>query len=181
MQSHGLSMTPVSIKQQKIIPWQKSRVTNEAFKDKTGWQGTKRDARSKHTRHHSKAHNVWDLLAIIPSTKEGLTSCCYWPSTKIKITSQEKSTNNWMRKSLHICWSVLNYLQLKNAPQPKRKGIMGCVDMVSSCVGQYSTLEYQQLFWVVSNLYLNHIYHVREKTLVKRKHVLSPPNMRALL
>ena len=34
-------------------------------------------------------------------------------------------------------------------------------NMVSSCVVQYSTLEYQKLCWVVSNLYLNHTYHVR--------------------
>ena len=54
-------------------------------------------------------------------------------------------------------------------------------DMVSSCVAQYSTLEYQKLFWVVSNLYLYHNYHVREKMLLKQKHLLSPPNMRALL
>jgi hypothetical protein len=35
------------------------------------------------------------------------------------------------------------------------------IDMVLSCVVQYSTLEYQKLFWVVSNLYLYHNYHVR--------------------
>ena len=34
-------------------------------------------------------------------------------------------------------------------------------DMVSSCVVQYSMLEYQKLFWLVSNLYLYHTYHVR--------------------
>ncbi len=42
------------------------------------------------------------------------------------------------------------------------------VDMVSSCVVQYSTLEYQKLFWVVSILYLYLTYHVREKTLVEQ-------------
>jgi len=31
----------------------------------------------------------------------------------------------------------------------------------------HSTLEYQKLFWVVSNLYLYHTYHVREKTPVE--------------
>jgi hypothetical protein len=41
MQSHGLSMTPVSIEQQKVISWRKSRETQEAFKDKTGWQSQK--------------------------------------------------------------------------------------------------------------------------------------------
>ncbi len=38
MQSHGLNMTPVSIKKQKVISRQKSRETQEAFKDKSGWQ-----------------------------------------------------------------------------------------------------------------------------------------------
>ena len=46
--------------------------------------------------------------------------------------------------------------------------------MVSSCVVQYSTLEYQKLFWVVSNLYLYHTYHVREKTLVEQNMYFLP-------
>ena len=54
-------------------------------------------------------------------------------------------------------------------------------DMVSSCMGQYSTLGYQKLFWVVSNLYLYHTYHVRENNTSGTKHLLSPQNMRVLL
>jgi hypothetical protein len=47
--------------------------------------------------------------------------------------------------------------------------------MVSSCVGQYSTLEYQKLFLVVSNLYLYHTYHVRDKnTSGMKKPTFSP-------
>ncbi len=37
-QSHGLSMTPVSIEQQKVFLQRKSRETQDAFNDKTGWQ-----------------------------------------------------------------------------------------------------------------------------------------------
>ncbi len=47
-------------------------------------------------------------------------------------------------------------------------------DMVSSCVGKYSMLEYQKLFWVVSNFYLYHTYHVREKTLVEQNTYFLP-------
>ncbi len=51
MQSHGLSMTPVSIKQQKVISWWKSRETQEAFKDKTGWH-YQTSVQCKNRRHH---------------------------------------------------------------------------------------------------------------------------------
>jgi hypothetical protein len=37
MQLHGLSMTPVSIKQLRVFIWWKSRAQN-AFRDKNGWQ-----------------------------------------------------------------------------------------------------------------------------------------------
>ena len=53
--------------------------------------------------------------------------------------------------------------------------------MVSSCVGQYSMLEYQKLFWLVSNLYLYHTYHVREKNTSGTNYLLSPQNMRVLI
>ena len=45
----------------------------------------------------------------------------------------------------------------------------GIGGMVSSYVGQYSTLEYQKLFWAVSNLYLYHTYHVRENNTSETK------------
>ena len=55
------------------------------------------------------------------------------------------------------------------------------LDMVSSCVGQNSTLEYQKQFWVGSNLHLYNTYHVREQNTSGTKHQLSPQNMRVLI
>jgi len=51
MQSHSLSMTPVSIKQQKVISWRKSRETQEALKDKTGWH-SQTLVQCRNWRHH---------------------------------------------------------------------------------------------------------------------------------
>jgi len=93
----------------------------------------------------------------------------------------------------HHCRRPL-HLRPSAAPLPNVDGVrlelrslavnMWTVDMVSSCVGQYysSTLEYQKLFWVVSNLYIYHTYHVRENdTSRKKQHVFSPQIMRVLL
>jgi hypothetical protein len=79
------------------------------------------------------------------------------------------------------CFSRHHLLLLVHLPSAGATTSRCAMDMVSSFVGQYSTLEYQKLFWVVSNLYLYHTYHVRQKTLVKQKYLLSPPKMRALL
>jgi hypothetical protein len=52
-------------------------------------------------------------------------------------------------------------------------------DWFPSCVVQYSTVLYEKLFWVVSNLYLYNTYHIRKNDTSVSKYPLSPPNMRA--
>ncbi len=53
------------------------------------------------------------------------------------------------------------------------------LDWFPSCGVQYSTVLYEKLFWVVSNLYLYNTYHVRKNGTSVSKYQLSPPNLRA--
>jgi hypothetical protein len=64
MQSHGLSMTPVSIEQLRATLQQKSTRTQNAVRDKTGWQSQKQWCKLKVNTH------IHEVLILCLQIKE---------------------------------------------------------------------------------------------------------------
>ena len=81
MQSHGLSMTPVSIKQQKVILRWKSTETQEAFKDKTVWQSQNIGVNTDDT----AKHEGWNLVFANHGEEDEI-----YPLTTIEIAEAQK-------------------------------------------------------------------------------------------
>jgi hypothetical protein len=89
MQFHGLSMTPVSIKQQKVISWWKSRETQEAFNNKTGWQGSLKTHRCGLETDDTTKHEDWNLVFINQGGEDKI-----YPLTIIEIAKAPNKDQN---------------------------------------------------------------------------------------